>query len=93
MKQERKKERGHLNLKAMLAAEVAQGLYPDLRKDLLYMKACNEGLRILPHDPSLSGKSISKIEALKVLMQLDLDLWEVLLVFQIIPNKYEDVLR
>ena len=93
MKKEAKKEKGHLALKAKLADEVVAGKYPDLKKDLIYIKACNEGLRILPHDPSLSGKSISKIEALKVLMQLDLDLWEVLLVFQIIPNKYEDVLR
>ena len=92
MKKEAKKEKGHLALKAKLAEEVAQGMYPDLKKDLVYMKACSEGNRILPHDPSLRGKSISKKEALKVLMKLDLDLWEVLLVFQIIPNKYEEVL-
>lgn len=92
MKKEAKKEKGHLALKAKLADEVVAGKYPDLKKDLIYMKACNEGLRILPHDSSLTNKSISKIEALKVLMKLDLDLWELFIVFNMIPNKYAEVL-
>lgn len=91
---ERKTERRHLALQAVLADEVAQGLYPSLTKDLLWIKAQNEGLRILPHDPSLSNKSISKIEALKVLMKLDRDYWELFIVFDIIPpNKYAEVLQ
>ena len=89
----RNTQRMHLGLRAILATEVAQGKYPELTKDLLYIKAQNEGLRILPHDPSLSNKSISKIEALKVLMKLDRDYWELFIVFDIIPNKYAEVLK
>ncbi len=89
----RNTQRMHLCLRAKLSEEVAQGMYPSLTKDLLYMKACDEGLRILPHDPSLSNKSISKIEALKILMKLDRDYWELFIVFDIIPNKYAEVLQ
>ena len=90
---ERKTERRHLALQAELADEVAQGLYPSLTKDLVYMKVCSEGNQILPHDPSLTDKSISKIDALKVLMKLDRDYWELFIVFDIIPNKYAEVLK
>jgi hypothetical protein len=90
---ERKTERRHLALQAELADEVAEGLYPSLTKDLLWIKAQNEGLRILPHDPVLIDKTISKIEALKVLMKLDRDYWELFIVFDIIPNKYAEVLK
>lgn len=89
----RNTQRMHLGLRAILATEVAQGKYPELTKDLLYMKTQNEGLRILPHDASLMNKPISKIDALKILMKLDRDYWELFIVFDIIPNKYAEVLQ
>jgi len=83
--------RNHLSIKARLANEVVAGKYPDLAKDLLYMKACQEGLNILPHDKSLN-KHISKIEALKVLKNMCRDDWELFIAFDIIPSDYDEVL-
>ena len=93
MKKEPKKERGHLSVKARLADEVAQGLYPSLTKDLLWIKAQNEGLKIMPYDTSFINKTISKIEALKVLMTLNREYWELFIVFDMIPKKYQEVLQ
>ncbi len=90
----RNTQRMHLGLRAILATEVAQGKYPELTKDLLYIKAQNEGLRILPDDASLMNLQISKLDALKVLMKLDRDYWELFVAFDIIPpNKYAEVLQ
>jgi len=91
-KDHRNTQRNHLSLKARLSDEVAQGKYPDLTKDLLYMKACQDGLGVLPNDASLMNKSISKIEALKILMNLSRDTWELFIVFDIIPSFYAEVL-
>ncbi len=85
--------RNHLSIKAKLANEIVAGKYPDLAKDLLYMKACQEqeGLNILLHDKSLN-KHISKIDALKVLKNMCRDDWELFIAFEIIPSIYDEVL-
>ncbi|MBF0203981.1 MAG: hypothetical protein HQK67_06615 [Desulfamplus sp.] len=85
-------QRNYLGMKARLANEVAQGKYPDLTKDLLYMKACQDGLGVLPHDPSLMNKSISKIDALKILISLPKDTWELFIIFGMIDSIYAEVL-
>jgi hypothetical protein len=83
--------RNHLSIKAKLANEIVAGKYPDLAKDLIYIKVCQEGLNILPHDKSLN-KHISKIEALKVLKNMCRDDWELFIAFDIIPSIYDEVL-
>ena len=88
----RNTQRNHLGLKAKLADEVAHGRYPDLTKDLLYMKACQDGLEVLPHDPCLINKSISKRDALRLLTKLSRDYWEIFIVFDVLPKKYAEVL-
>jgi hypothetical protein len=85
-------QKNHLSLKARLASEVAEGRYPDLTRDLLYIKSVEDGLGILPHDASLINKPISKLSALKVLMKLGRDDFEMMIVFNMIPSIYEEVL-
>jgi len=84
--------RNHLSIKARLANEVVAGKYPDFAKDLIYMKACQEGLNILPHDSRLMNKHISKIDALKVLKAMCRDDWKLFIAFDIIPSDYDEVL-
>jgi len=90
--------RNHLSIKAKLANEVVAGKYPDLAKDLIYMKACQEHkqagelINILPHDKSLMNKHISKIDALKVLKAMCRDDWKLFIAFDIIPSDYDEVL-
>ena len=86
--------KNHLSIKAKLANEIVAGKYPELAKDLIYMRACQEQeeLNILPHDKSLINKSISKIEALKVLKNMCRDDWELFIAFDIIPSTYDEVL-
>ena len=86
--------RNHLSIKAKLANEVVAGKYPDLAKDLIYIKACQEqeGLNLLPHDKSLMNKHISKIDALKVLKAMCRDDWKLFIAFDIIPSDYDEVL-
>jgi hypothetical protein len=85
--------KNHLSIKAKLANEIVAGKYPELAKDLIYIKACQEGegLNILPHDKSLN-KHISKIEALKVLKNMCRDDWEFFIAFDIITSTYDEVL-
>ena len=85
-------QKKHLSLKARLAGEVAEGRYPDLARDLLYMESIADGLGILPHDASLINKPISKLSALKVLMKLGRDDFEMMIVFNMIPKKYAEIL-
>jgi hypothetical protein len=94
MRKERKIERGHLSLKFKLSDEIAKGLYPDLTKDLIHIKEMKEkGHLVLPDNESLNKKSINKLKAFNVLRKLDCDLWEVLIVFNMINNKYAELLQ
>jgi len=92
MRKEHKK-RGHLSLKFQLAKEVSDGVYPDLTKDLIHIKAMKEkGGFVLPEDKFLSNRSISKKDAFNVLRNLDQDIWELFILFDMIPKYYSEVL-
>ncbi|MBF0230981.1 MAG: hypothetical protein HQK63_15540 [Desulfamplus sp.] len=86
-------QHNHLNIKARLANEISQGLYPSLTRDLIMMKSEKEqGKYLLPHDESLKNQVLSKKEALQVLMKLDRDYFELFIVFDMIPPTYAEIL-
>ena len=94
MKKEAKKEKGHLALKFKLADETSRGLYPDLTKDLLHIKAVKEkGHFILPEDKLSNNRTISKLDAFNMLRTLDQDYWELFIVFDMLPDTYAEVLK
>ena len=79
----RKSQGRNLVAKARLARAVTEGLHPEFRNELIMMRALNSGnLRL---DKSKISDTISKMEALKLIVSLNEDEIEVLTVFGIMP--------
>jgi hypothetical protein len=94
----RKSQGRNLVAKARLAKSVTEeDLYPEFRRELILMRALNSGnLRL---DKSKISDTISKMEALRLIVSLNEDEIEALTVFGIMPyigvagQRQEEVLR
>ncbi len=84
-------KRSHLLLKAKLADEVVKGKYPDFKKDLVYFKAMQEKRNILSND-EITNQTLSKIEALKIIKNMDYFDWTTCIAFSDLPSTYDEVL-
>jgi hypothetical protein len=93
----RKSQGRNLVAKARLVKSVTEGLHSEFRRELILMRALNSGnLRL---DKSKISDTISKMEALRLIVSLNEDEIEALTVFGIMPyigvagQRQEEVLR